>query len=181
MADHNQEILDIVDINNNIIGQASRLEIHKKNLMHRSAHIFVTHGNYVFLQLRSCHKKQFPNKWDTSAAGHVDSGETYIQAAIRELKEELAIDLNTDHLSTKLEEVTDIPASKDNGFEFVKIFCINFTNKPEISLAIDEITCGGWFETNHISYWVKKHPEHFAGGFNEIWHNFHIHQYRSQV
>lgn len=172
MADHNQEILDIVDANNNIIGQASRQEVHEKNLMHRAAHVLIAHDGYIFLQLRSHEKKQFPNKWDISAAGHVESGETYIQTAIRELKEELAIDLNIPHIINNLKEIGDIPASQANGFEFVKIFIINFPQKPDITIALDEITTGGWFKINHISHWIRHHPEQFAGGFDKIWDKF---------
>lgn len=172
MADHKQEIIDIVDANNNIIGQASRQEVHEKGLKHRAAHIFVAHQEYIYLQLRSSQKRQFPNKWDISAAGHVDSGETYVETAIREVKEELNIDLNIANVISSLKDIGDIPASKDNGYEFIKIFYINFTEIPDIKLAPDEITTGGWFKINDITHWLSRHPEQFAGGFDRIWQCF---------
>lgn len=165
MDKHADEILDIVDDNNNIIGQASRLEVHQKNLKHRSAHVFVIHNGDVFLQLRAPNKAQFPNLWDTSSAGHLDSGESYIDSAVRELNEELGIKAKT----SDLQEVGALPATKENGYEFVKIYILNLKQKPKLELAYNEITTGGWFSIEHVNKWLKVHPESFAGGFNTIW------------
>ena len=80
------EIIDVVDVDNNIIRQAPRYEVHNKRLMHRSVHILVfnSQGN-LFLQKRSMTKDENPGLWDTSAAGLVDSGEDYLHCAKREL------------------------------------------------------------------------------------------------
>ena len=157
------EIIDIVDDNNNIIGQKSRAEAHKLNLKHRSAHIvLINNQNQIFLQLRAKNKKQFPNKWDISAAGHLDSKETYLQAAKRELFEELGINIP----ENKFEKIGAVPASKDNGFEFVEVFLVKYSGI--LKLEYSEIETGAWFDINILTNWVNNFPENFAGGFDRV-------------
>lgn len=88
------EVFDLVDERNKLIGKtATRKECHTNpNLIHRDIHILVVNSNdQILLKKRSPNKDLYPNCWETSASGHVDSGETYEQSAYRELKEELDI------------------------------------------------------------------------------------------
>ena len=73
---------------------ASREECHKKGLWHRAVYAFIIDekGN-VLLQKRSSQKKLWPNLWDVTVGGHVESGEFGRQALIREAKEELGIEI----------------------------------------------------------------------------------------
>lgn len=83
-----EEIYDLVDMEDRVIGQATRKEIHQKNLLHRSVHIFVFNPQgELYLQKRAYSKDENPGFWDTSCAGHVDAGEDYLNAANRELME----------------------------------------------------------------------------------------------
>ena len=88
-----REVFDIVDDADAVIGRASRGEVHgNPALIHRVAHVLVfnRHGE-LYLQRRAMNKDVQPGKWDTSVGGHVDCGETYDAAAVRELEEELGI------------------------------------------------------------------------------------------
>lgn len=90
-----EEMLEIVDARGRIIGLEPRSRCHGNPLLtHRAVHVFVRDrdGRY-FLQKRAKTKKIQPGKWDTSVGGHVDPGETYEQAAARELHEELGVKL----------------------------------------------------------------------------------------
>ncbi|MCZ6882595.1 MAG: NUDIX domain-containing protein, partial [Gammaproteobacteria bacterium] len=85
-----QELLDVVDEDDRIVCVKTRGEIHELGLMHRSVHILVFNSQrQLFIQKRSMSKDNQPGLWDSSAAGHVDSGEDYHSCAIRELAEEL--------------------------------------------------------------------------------------------
>lgn len=90
------EILDIVDSDDNVIGQAPKNEIYEKKLLHRIVHIFVfnTEGKMA-LQLRAKRLFFAPDHWCTSAAGHVSAGETAEFAAYREYEEELGCPADT--------------------------------------------------------------------------------------
>ncbi len=86
------EILDVVDSEDLIIGKASRVQVHNNGLMHRSVHVLVFNSTgSLFLQKRSMIKGESPGLWDSSAAGHVESGEDYLNCAKRELEEELSL------------------------------------------------------------------------------------------
>lgn len=87
------EMFDIVDQTDRVIGTASRDAVHgNPELIHRVAHVLVFDGaGRLFLQKRAANKEVQPNKWDTSVGGHVETGELYHDAAVREMKEELGI------------------------------------------------------------------------------------------
>jgi isopentenyldiphosphate isomerase len=86
------EILDIVDGNDNVIGKAPRNEIYDKKFTHRIVHIFVINKeNKVYFQKRSDTVSYMPGAWCTSAGGHVLSNENYETAGRRELAEELGM------------------------------------------------------------------------------------------
>lgn len=87
------EILDIVDDEDRVIGQASRSEVHgNPALLHRVVHVLVFNSRgQLYLQKRADDRAVQPGKWDTSMGGHVDSGEDPEYAARRELSEELGL------------------------------------------------------------------------------------------
>lgn len=103
--DSHREIFDIIDEQDNIIGQATRQEVHSNpSLIHRVVHVLVfTSEGELFLQKRSPGKDVHPGKWDTSVGGHVNAGESYEHAALREMREELRIEgANLEFLQTYL-------------------------------------------------------------------------------
>ena len=78
------EIFDIVDDSDSVVGSASREEVHRLGLLHRSTHLIVFDSRgRVLLQRRSAEKDTFPGRWDSSVSGHVDSGEMYDQCVLR--------------------------------------------------------------------------------------------------
>ncbi len=84
------EFLDVVDEYDAVIGTAPKEDIYKKSLRHRIVHvlIFNTEGK-MLLQLRNSNLRFCPDHWSTAVGGHVQSGESYEQAALREYQEEL--------------------------------------------------------------------------------------------
>ncbi len=88
-----EEIFDVCDEQDNVIGQAPRAEVHAQRLLHRAVHIWVWRSDgRLLVHLRSATKDQYPNCYTSSASGHLDAGEDYEAAAHRELKEELDLD-----------------------------------------------------------------------------------------
>ena len=86
------ELLDVVDENNNVIGQEERDVCLKKKLLHRAIHVFVFNSKgELLIQKRSMKKKIYPGAWTSSCSGHVSAGQSYGEATVRELEEELGI------------------------------------------------------------------------------------------
>jgi len=161
------EMLDIVNEFDEVIAQASRAHIHETNQLHRATHIMLTNSQgQVFVQLRSGTKDTNPGLWDSSAAGHVDAGETYLNCARRELEEELGIRLDADQLM----EVGQQPPTPDNGFEFVRIYAAS--SDAAITLEPGEIDDGKWLSEPELDHWLDTRPEDFAGSFVVIWRIF---------
>lgn len=90
-----EEQLEIVNDRGEVIGLASRAEMHgNPSLIHRVVHILVfNRKGELLLQKRSLKKDVAPGRWDTSVGGHVGVGEDLLFSAGREMEEELGITL----------------------------------------------------------------------------------------
>lgn len=89
-----KEFLDIIDENDKIIGLKSRDETHQLGLLHREIHIWLFDKDHnIFFQKRGVSKTSTKGLLDAPIGGHVDSGESYINAALREAKEESGISM----------------------------------------------------------------------------------------
>lgn len=127
-----------MDANDRVIDVMARGEIHRLGLMHRSVHILVFNSREeFFIQKRSMTKDSNPGLWDSSAAGHVDSGEDYLCCARRELDEELGI-----HHPGPLEPLFHMTASASTGMEHCTVYrCLH--DGPMV-LQAEEIEEGAW-------------------------------------
>ncbi|PMC34308.1 NUDIX hydrolase [Bacillus sp. UMB0899] len=96
-----QEKLKIYDDQRNQIGVATRSDVHKLGFWHEAFHCWFVQNDkgihYIYLQLRSKKKKDYPNLFDITAAGHLLADET-VEDGVREIKEEIGIDVNFDDL-----------------------------------------------------------------------------------
>ncbi len=87
-----EEIVDLIDMENNVIGEAPRSEVRQKNLLHRGVGIICFNSkNEVYVHQRTDTKDVFPSLFDMFVGGVVGQGETYQSAAKREIAEELGI------------------------------------------------------------------------------------------
>jgi len=87
------EYIDIVTKTGEFTGKTClKSEAHKNGYYHNTAHIWLyTKNGEILLSQRSAAKIIYPLLWDISVAGHVDTGETIKQAAIREIQEEIGL------------------------------------------------------------------------------------------
>ncbi len=163
-ADPAAERFAVVNADDHVIGDAPREEVHANNFLHRAVHILLFNdAGELFLQKRSRLKDRHPGVWDSSAAGHVDAGEDYDEAARRELQEELGV-------SAALQRVAKLSASERTGEEFIWLYR-GSSNGP-FQLARSEIECGEFFSRAIVTDWLKARPHDFAPGFVECWSAF---------
>jgi len=95
-----EKITDVVNENDEIIDRILEKEAHNnKDIITRAVAIFLYNSKgELLLQKRSKNKYRFPLHWTSSASGFVDQNETYIEAAVRELNEELGTNVSQDNL-----------------------------------------------------------------------------------
>ena len=94
------EILDVVNDNDEVIGQAERDRVHSEGLVCRLVYVcFYTAKGEIILQKRSDTKKNDPGKLTTTVSGHVGSGQTYLEAAVRETVEESGIEVSPEDVT----------------------------------------------------------------------------------
>jgi isopentenyldiphosphate isomerase len=92
--DSAEEMVDLVDEDDVVIGRAPRREIRARNLLHREVAAIVRNGRgEIYVHRRTDTKDVFPGMYDMFVAGVVASGETYEAAIRRELAEELGIEV----------------------------------------------------------------------------------------
>ncbi len=90
MAD---ELLDVVNDNDEVTGQAMRSAVHRQGLQHRGVHVFLfNEQGEMLIQKRSADRANSPSLLDCSVSEHVKAGEGYFEAAMRGLKEEMGVE-----------------------------------------------------------------------------------------
>jgi isopentenyldiphosphate isomerase len=164
-----EDIFDVVNERDEVIDHKPRSEVHRLGLLHRAVHVLVFNSRgQIFLQKRSMKKDRQPGLWDSSASGHVDSGEDYDATAVREVREEIGLQLK--EIPRRLFK---IPACKETDQEFVWVY--RCESEGSFDLNAEEIERGDWFGPEEVSRWVTARPEEFASAFRLIWQKIFNH------
>jgi isopentenyldiphosphate isomerase len=149
------ELIDFVDQNDKVVGNASKDEIYFKKLRHRIVHVHIFNDKgEMALQLRAKGLKFCPGHWCTSVGGHVQTGESYEEGALREYEEELGVKSEIEFFSKDLYSayglekfIVTFKAKSNGGFKLE-------------SRAIEKV---GFFSIDDIKKMVesgeKFHPE----------------------
>ena len=157
------EIFDVVDEHDEVTGQATRGEVHAQGLLHRAVHVLVFNKRGdILLQQRSMLKDAHPGVWDSSVSGHLDAGEAYETAAVRELAEEMGIDVKCPPA-----EIARLKPSATTGWEHIRLY--RYEHQGNIRFPAAEIESAMWLPIPVLEAWIKARPEDFASGFLECW------------
>jgi isopentenyldiphosphate isomerase len=158
-----EEIFDVVNERDEVIGRRPRHEVHRLGLMHRAVHVLVFNSaGQLFLQKRSMSKDRQPGLWDSSSSGHVDSGEEYDACAIREVREEIGLKLDSPP-----QRLFKLAASPETDQEHVWVY--RCQSEGPFQLDLNEIERGQWFSSADISSWIQRSPQDFASALLVIW------------
>lgn len=158
-----EEIFDVVNERDEVIGQRPRSEVHRLHLRHRAVHVLVFNqrGN-LLLQKRSMRKDCFPGTWDSSASGHLDQGEAYDACAVRELREEIGLEV-----TSVPERLFYLAAEPATGHEFVWVY--RCESEGPFRLQETEVDRVEWFHPDVLTGWIERRPGDFASAFVVIW------------
>lgn len=159
-----KELLDIWDASGKPTGQVIEKSIaHQKGLFHPTVHVwFYTSTPSLLLQKRGANKETFPNLWDVSVAGHVSSGESILDGALREIKEEIGLQLKSDDLL--LIDVRKNINQFSNGIidcEFQHVFLSELkTGVKDLVIQKEEVDDVRLFSFEEMEICMQqKHPE----------------------
>lgn len=159
------ELFDIVDEHDQVIGQATRAQAHAQRLFHRAVHIFVfREDGAVLMQQRSMLKDTSPGKWTSSCSGHVDAGESYDEAAVRELSEEINLKIKS------AEELTFIgkhEPCRATGNEFVHLYTLTTKESPVGDpLEVEKLL---WMQPEEVNQRLASEAKTFSSAFSVVW------------
>jgi isopentenyldiphosphate isomerase len=164
------ELLDIVNDKDFVTGQEMRSTVHKLGLQHRGVHVFLfTRDGKMLVQKRSADRASSPSALDCSVSEHVKAGESYLNAAIRGMKEEMGVDgieikelvkfrmnygTNDNEISTLYEGIVDPATVK---FDPIEIEKINYYSVDELQEMVktDNVKFCGWF-VELLNWYLEK-------------------------
>ncbi|MBW3002339.1 NUDIX domain-containing protein [Candidatus Woesearchaeota archaeon] len=154
------ETLDVVDEKDEVIATASRKECHEKKIRHRGVQVFILNeeGDF-FIQKRSPKKDIFPGLYEGGITGHVLSGETYKQAAVRELKEELGINIH----ENDLREMFSFKILFENEHELITAYLLDYDG--QIKIDQDEVVSGQFLSLDELKQKIKDNEKEFTPAF----------------
>ena len=154
-----QEYLDLLDEHGNLTGKKkSRFSVHQDGDWHRAIAIFVLNNqNEILFQKRSASKDSLAGMWASSIFGHVETNQTSIEIAHRELKEEIGIIHNAfKELGTVRETKVPHAGYIDNVFVDVYLVKINFEIKDFI-IQEEELSKLKWVPYNELKIMLQNH------------------------
>ena len=162
-----EEFFDVVDERDRVIGRAPRSEVHARNLRHRAVHVLLFNSrSELFLQKRSASKDTFPRCYDSSASGHLNSGEDYDICARRELQEELGLMMPAGQFRKHFK----LEACEETGWEFVWVYSLVTDEPPRINL--EELESGEFWTCDRTRSMLTTQPQQFARSFVRVFNEF---------
>lgn len=154
---------------------ARKDDIYSKGLLHAASHVWIWRRNDasldILLQKRATDKQTWPNRYDISAAGHIDLGETPLEAALREAKEEINLNILSDKL--KLFGVHRAYLMTDNGAienEFQWLYSLELTSDTDFSLQASEVESSMWVSIDQFKdeYMSDQYVPHAKLYYNTV-------------
>lgn len=153
--------ITFVDKNDQVIGAGSKVEAISNGIIHRVVRIFVLNSDNQLLIQKRAPNVDVPNRWDQSAAGHVDEGEDYLTAAKRELMEETGVS------GVALKELTKYYSEEADDSRLRKRFNMLYsaTFNGEVKIDPSEVSGTRWVQLDELDDWMSHAPEEFTTGF----------------
>jgi isopentenyldiphosphate isomerase len=161
------ELIDILSASGKPTGRtAPRSDAHRLGLWHRTVHVWIfAPGSGLLFQKRSLQKESNPGRWDVSAAGHIEAGQSSIDAAVRETREELGLTLENAELKP-LFSIKHTYRKPDGTFvdnEFSDIYLsVRPCDRSILRLQVDEVEDVRFIQPHELLVQVNDCPGDFV-------------------
>ncbi|HUC87207.1 MAG TPA: NUDIX domain-containing protein [Candidatus Saccharimonadales bacterium] len=149
-----------VDENDRVIGAASFERVYGEGLWHRIVRVLVFNTKGELLLQKRGPRVMAPDKWDQSVGGHVDAGEDYLDAVVRETHEELGIVAAPKDFQVVGNFAISRNESRGRARRFNRIYRLAY-NGP-IRFNPDEITEVCWITPDKLREWISSKPNDFT-------------------
>ncbi|QCX54031.1 isopentenyl-diphosphate Delta-isomerase [Elizabethkingia sp. JS20170427COW] len=160
-----EENVVLVTPDDDELGLMGKLQAHQYGLLHRAFSVFLFNdeGKMLLQQRASC-KYHSPNQWTNACCSHPREGETYQNAALRRLQEELGIHCD-------IEEKFHFIYKADVGNQLIEheldhVFIGTYNG--ELNLNPEEVAAVRWISLEDLEKEVKEQPQHFTEWFKII-------------
>lgn len=163
-----KEMVDVFDKNNNPIeSRASMINVHLLEKWHRATHIWVYNKRgELLLQHRAKQMATYPNRWDLSAAGHLDAREEPLAGAQRELKEEINLAVKEDELEflkvKKIAQKLKFLGIPRKNKEFCYVYLLKSNEGKNLEIQESELKEIKFFDTDKLKKELKNNPAKFV-------------------
>lgn len=170
-----EEKLDIVNLNDEVVGDATREEIYGKNLKYYRIvkGIIRTNEGKILLPKRSKYKRVYPNCYDISLSGHVDKNETYEDALKRELSEELGIN------EADYKQIAYFTPQQLKSNYFIKLYMVKYNGNVRVDK--NEVESANYVELEELKRMVDERPDEFKEDFLFLLKMVNLHQINKDI
>ena len=159
------EVFEVFNQQHELIGVERRLRVHQTGLLHQAVNVLVFSPAGVLLQKRAASKRVGPSLWDLSCAEHLQPGESFRNAALRGLKEELGLEL-FDESALQLVRPMQLYRRKygidyeDN--EFCELYAVTIDQDTEIIVDDLEVAEVAWLDKSFVVQDLLNRPERYT-------------------
>lgn len=165
------EQLTFVDEDDHPIGIGDRKEAWANGYYTRNIRVVIRDENGKFLsQKRSIKKESYPGLWTVAASGHVDAGEDWDEAALRETDEEIGVSTPLKLLGHFSFEHDD----KDKKIrQIVHLYEGILDSKTQFVLDKNEVDDIKWYDLEELKVLMYQTPDKFTPSFKETVNMFY--------
>lgn len=167
-----EEQVVLISENDEVLGLMEKMQAHENGILHRAFSVFLFNDKgEMLLQKRAAEKYHSPNQWTNACCSHPRSGETYLEAANRRLKEELGIE-------TELTPKFHFIYKADVGgnlweHELDHVFIGNY--QQDFNLNKEEVAEVRYISMEDLDREIKENPENFTEWFKIILEEYKHH------